>query len=167
MDDKELWRQRLQRIQEAMPVLPGLAAYIKRSQDAAPKWPRWIEYLGVVVLLVFVAFGLGAFGDRSYVVFGVFWLFFAVCFLNIRKAAPQFPEFGIFIAWFFFAVMAVFIGYMALHPGTWHGQERRKPHTMTLNIEFFLFTVGQYNLVSWALNSFGVPLDDFLPAAKK
>jgi len=30
-----------------------------------------------------------------------------------------------------------------------------------------VFTVGQYNLVSWALNSFGVPLDDFLPAAKK
>jgi hypothetical protein len=29
------------------------------------------------------------------------------------------------------------------------------------------FTVGQYNLVSWALNSFGVPLDDFLPGAKK
>jgi 4-carboxymuconolactone decarboxylase len=29
-----------------------------------------------------------------------------------------------------------------------------------------VFTVGQYNLVSWALNSFGVPLDDFLPAAK-
>jgi alkylhydroperoxidase family enzyme len=27
-----------------------------------------------------------------------------------------------------------------------------------------VFTVGQYNLVSWALNSFGVPLDDFLPA---
>jgi hypothetical protein len=26
-------------------------------------------------------------------------------------------------------------------------------------------TVGQYNLVSWALNSFGVPLDDFLPGA--
>ena len=25
-----------------------------------------------------------------------------------------------------------------------------------------VFTVGQYNLVSWALNSFGVPLDDFL-----
>ena len=24
-------------------------------------------------------------------------------------------------------------------------------------------TFGQYNLVSWALNSFGVPLDDFLP----
>lgn len=29
-----------------------------------------------------------------------------------------------------------------------------------------VFTIGQYNLVSWALNSFGVPLDDFLPAAK-
>ena len=26
-----------------------------------------------------------------------------------------------------------------------------------------VFTVGQYNMVSWALNSFGVPLDDFLP----
>jgi hypothetical protein len=24
---------------------------------------------------------------------------------------------------------------------------------------------SQYNLVSWALNSFGVPLDDFLPGA--
>jgi 4-carboxymuconolactone decarboxylase len=29
-----------------------------------------------------------------------------------------------------------------------------------------VFTVGQYNLVSWALNSFGVPLDDFLPGYK-
>jgi alkylhydroperoxidase family enzyme len=29
-----------------------------------------------------------------------------------------------------------------------------------------VFTVGQYNLVSWALNSFGVPLDDFLPGVK-
>ena len=27
-----------------------------------------------------------------------------------------------------------------------------------------VFTIGQYNLVCWALNSFGVPLDDFLPA---
>ena len=26
-----------------------------------------------------------------------------------------------------------------------------------------VFTIGQYNLVSWALNSFGVPLDDWLP----
>ena len=25
----------------------------------------------------------------------------------------------------------------------------------------------QYNFFSWALNSFGVPLDDFLPGAKK
>jgi 4-carboxymuconolactone decarboxylase len=30
-----------------------------------------------------------------------------------------------------------------------------------------VFTIGQYNMVSWALNSFGVPLDDFLPAARK
>ena len=30
-----------------------------------------------------------------------------------------------------------------------------------------VFTVGQYNLVSWALNSFGVPLDDFLPGAQR
>jgi len=29
------------------------------------------------------------------------------------------------------------------------------------------FTIGQYNLVSWMLNSFGVPLDDFLPGAQK
>jgi hypothetical protein len=28
-----------------------------------------------------------------------------------------------------------------------------------------VFTVGQYNLVSWVLNSLGVPLDDFLPGA--
>ena len=28
-----------------------------------------------------------------------------------------------------------------------------------------VFTIGQYNLVSWALNSFGVPLDDFLGSA--
>jgi 4-carboxymuconolactone decarboxylase len=30
-----------------------------------------------------------------------------------------------------------------------------------------VFTVGQYNMVSWALNSLGVPLDDWLPGAKK
>jgi 4-carboxymuconolactone decarboxylase len=29
-----------------------------------------------------------------------------------------------------------------------------------------VFTIGQYNMVSWALNSLGVPLDDFLPGAK-
>jgi 4-carboxymuconolactone decarboxylase len=30
-----------------------------------------------------------------------------------------------------------------------------------------VFTIGQYNLVSWALNSFGVPLDHYLPGANK
>ena len=30
-----------------------------------------------------------------------------------------------------------------------------------------VFTIGQYNLVSWALNSFGVPLDDYLPGARE
>jgi 4-carboxymuconolactone decarboxylase len=30
-----------------------------------------------------------------------------------------------------------------------------------------VFTVGQYNLVSWALNSLGVPLDEYLPGSKK
>ena len=30
-----------------------------------------------------------------------------------------------------------------------------------------VFTIGQYNLVSWALNSFGVPLDDFLPGVAR
>jgi len=30
-----------------------------------------------------------------------------------------------------------------------------------------VFTVGQYNMVSWALNSFGVPLDEYLPGARK
>ena len=30
-----------------------------------------------------------------------------------------------------------------------------------------VFTIGQYNLVSWALNSLGVPLDDYLPGSRK
>jgi 4-carboxymuconolactone decarboxylase len=30
-----------------------------------------------------------------------------------------------------------------------------------------VFTIGQYNLVSWALNSLGVPLDDYLPGARR
>ena len=30
-----------------------------------------------------------------------------------------------------------------------------------------VFTIGQYNLVSWVLNSLGVPLDDYLPSPKK
>jgi len=37
----------------------------------------------------------------------------------------------------------------------------------TMQMMDLVFTIGQYNLVSWALNSFGVPLDDFLPGAKK
>jgi 4-carboxymuconolactone decarboxylase len=37
----------------------------------------------------------------------------------------------------------------------------------TMQIMDLVFTIGQYNLVSWALNSFGVPLDDFLPGAEK
>lgn len=98
-----------------MPALSIWAARIKRSQDAAPKWPKWIEYLAALALLVFVAFGLGVFGNRSYIVAGAFWLLFAACFLNIRKAAPQFPEFGVFLGWFFLAVWAVFLGYSALH----------------------------------------------------
>jgi hypothetical protein len=30
-----------------------------------------------------------------------------------------------------------------------------------------VFTIGEYNLASWAMNSLGVPLDDYLPGAKK
>jgi alkylhydroperoxidase family enzyme len=39
-------------------------------------------------------------------------------------------------------------------------------HYSTEQMMDVVFTIGQYNLVSWALNSFGVPLDDFLPGAK-
>jgi alkylhydroperoxidase family enzyme len=39
------------------------------------------------------------------------------------------------------------------------------PKYSTEQMMDLVFTVGQYNLVSWALNSFGVPLDDFLPGA--
>ena len=35
-------------------------------------------------------------------------------------------------------------------------------HLSVQQLMDLVFTVGQYNLVSWALNSFGVPLDDFL-----
>src|SRR3954451_11353872 len=47
---------------------------------------------------------------------------------------------------------------------TW---EALAKHYSTEQLMDAVFTVGQYNLVSWALNSFGVPLDDFLPGAKK
>ena len=40
-------------------------------------------------------------------------------------------------------------------------------HYGTEQMMDLVFTIGQYNLVSWALNSFGVQLDDFLPGAKK
>jgi hypothetical protein len=39
-------------------------------------------------------------------------------------------------------------------------------HYSTEQLMDAVFTVGQYNLVSWALNSFGVPLDDF-PAGRE
>ena len=41
------------------------------------------------------------------------------------------------------------------------------PHYSTEQLIDAVFTVGKYNMVSWALNSFGVPLDDFLPGAKR
>jgi 4-carboxymuconolactone decarboxylase len=47
--------------------------------------------------------------------------------------------------------------------GTWAALSG---HYSTQQLMDAVFTVGQYNLVSWALNSFGVPLDDFLPGAK-
>jgi hypothetical protein len=77
MEDKQSWR-----------------ALLQRCQEAAPKWPKWIEWLGYVVALVFVAFVFGLLGNRPYVVFAVFLMFFAVCLLNIRKAAPKFPSLG-------------------------------------------------------------------------
>ena len=46
---------------------------------------------------------------------------------------------------------------------TWEALAR---HYSTEQLMDAVFTVGQYNLVSWALNSFGVPLDDFLPGAR-
>lgn len=47
---------------------------------------------------------------------------------------------------------------------TWAALQR---HYDTRQLMDVVFTVGQYNLVSWALNSFGVPLDDFLPAQRQ
>ena len=47
---------------------------------------------------------------------------------------------------------------------TW---ETLSKHYSTEQLMDAIFTVGQYNMVSWALNSLGVPLDDFLPGAKK
>ncbi|MEM7016580.1 MAG: carboxymuconolactone decarboxylase family protein [Pseudomonadota bacterium] len=43
---------------------------------------------------------------------------------------------------------------------TWAGLEK---HYSTQQLMDIVFTVGQYNMVSMVLNSFGVQLDDFLP----
>ena len=45
---------------------------------------------------------------------------------------------------------------------TWAALAARYDERQLLDV---LFTVGQYNLVSWVLNSLGVELDDFAPAA--
>jgi alkylhydroperoxidase family enzyme len=45
---------------------------------------------------------------------------------------------------------------------TWEALSSRYSTEQMMDI---VFTIGQYNLVSWALNSFGVPLDDYLPGA--
>jgi 4-carboxymuconolactone decarboxylase len=47
---------------------------------------------------------------------------------------------------------------------TWNTLSERYSREQMMDL---VFTIGQYNLVSWALNSLGVPLDDFLPGAKK
>jgi 4-carboxymuconolactone decarboxylase len=47
---------------------------------------------------------------------------------------------------------------------TWAGLAKSYSTEQLMDV---VFTVGQYNLVSWALNSFGVPLDDFLPGVRK
>jgi hypothetical protein len=102
--------------------------FLRRSLAAAPKWPRWIEWLAACFALVFVAFGLGLFGDRPYILFAAAWILFAACFLKIRKAAPQFPEFGVVCGWFFLAVMAVGIAYMILHPEARNVRRSSLPH---------------------------------------
>jgi len=45
---------------------------------------------------------------------------------------------------------------------TWEALAARYSTEQLMDV---VFTAGQYNLLSWALNSFGVPLDDFLPGA--
>jgi 4-carboxymuconolactone decarboxylase len=44
---------------------------------------------------------------------------------------------------------------------TWSELQTRYDERQLIDV---LFTVGQYNLVSWVLNSIGVELDDFAPA---
>jgi 4-carboxymuconolactone decarboxylase len=47
---------------------------------------------------------------------------------------------------------------------TWNTLAERYSREQMMDL---VFTIGQYNLVSWALNSLGVPLDDFLPGGRK
>jgi 4-carboxymuconolactone decarboxylase len=47
---------------------------------------------------------------------------------------------------------------------TWHTLSERYNTQQMMDL---VFTIGAYNLVSWTLNSLGVPLDDYLPGAKK
>jgi alkylhydroperoxidase family enzyme len=46
---------------------------------------------------------------------------------------------------------------------TWNALAKKYSTEQMLDL---VFTIGQYNLVCWALNSLGVPLDDFLPGAR-
>lgn len=97
-----------------MPERPPWLEFLRRSQEAAPKWPQWIHWLAGALALLFVAFALGLLGNRPYIVFAGFWFLFAICLLNIRKAAPQYPEFGIFVGWFILAVLGALIAYMTV-----------------------------------------------------
>jgi 4-carboxymuconolactone decarboxylase len=45
---------------------------------------------------------------------------------------------------------------------TWNALAKKYSTEQMIDL---VFTIGQYNLVSWALNSLGVPLDDYLPGA--
>ena len=47
---------------------------------------------------------------------------------------------------------------------TWSALAKKYSITQMIDL---VFTIGQYNLVSWALNSLGVPLDDYLPGAQR
>jgi 4-carboxymuconolactone decarboxylase len=50
-----------------------------------------------------------------------------------------------------------------LSDATWAALSKKYSTEQMIDV---VFTIGQYNMVSWALNSFGVPLDDFLPGAR-
>ena len=46
---------------------------------------------------------------------------------------------------------------------TWNALAKKYSTEQMIDL---VFTIGQYNLVSWALNSLGVPIDDYLPGAR-